>query len=103
MNIEQIEAKDIPPTVRANQENFAIYQAAKKILTLGVGRAIRVRLDGVSPQHACKKAHVYYRFRPFRLRTKHLSGYLYMWIEDREPKRFEVVAVPQTKTELRRA
>lgn len=101
MKFEEIGATEVPPKVKAFQENIAIYEAAKKLLTLGVGRAIRVKPEGVSFGHICKKAHVYFRWREYRLRTRKSGDYLYMWIERREAARFDVTGVPREKAEKR--
>jgi hypothetical protein len=101
MTWEEIKETDIPHKVKALQENIAIYEAAKKLLTLGVGRAIRVKPEGDLFKRVGKKAHVYFRQREYRLRTKQVDGYLYMWIERRDPARFGVVGVPTEKAEKR--
>jgi hypothetical protein len=97
MTFEVIEPSEIPRKLKALKENAAIYEAAKKLLSLGVGRAMRIKLEDVSSLRVRKKAHVYFRFRTYKLRTKEVDGYLYMWIEERQPKRFEVVGVPAKK------
>lgn len=103
MTFEVIEPKEIPQRVKAFQENIAIYQAARKLAMLGVGRAMRVTVDNVSLERVRKKAYVHFRHRNHKLRTKKVDGYLYMWIEERQPKRFEVTGVPASKTLAARA
>lgn len=94
MIFEVIEPSAIPHKVKALQENVEIYAAAKKLLALGVGRAMRLKIITAQVEHVRKKAHVYFRHREYRLRTKKVDGYFYMWIEARRPKRFDVVGVP---------
>lgn len=102
MKFVEINKSQIPPKVKAYQENLAIYEAARKLLRSGVGRAMKVELDNVSLKHVRQKAYVYFRRKTHKLRTKTVDGNLYMWIEDREPKRFEPVSIPVNKT-VRRA
>ena len=97
MEFEEISIKELPKEARAKKENEAIYQAAKRLVQLGSGRAMRVRLDNASVDAVRKKAHVHYRFRPQKLRTRVVKGYMYMWIEEKIPSRFDVVGVPRPK------
>lgn len=106
MTFEQIKSDDIPDKVKAAQENLAIYESVKNLVRLGIGSALRIRVDHVSRKqidHIQHKGHVYFRTRPHRLRTKTVDGYLYLWLEDKTPKRFEVVGVPSHKTLAARA
>jgi hypothetical protein len=103
MTFDVIEPSDIPDRLKALKENVAIYEAARKLLTLGVGRAMRTKVDRDSAEHIRKKAHVHFRYRAYRMRSKYVDGYFYMWIEQREPKRFDVVGVPANKTLAARA
>jgi hypothetical protein len=97
MTEEIISFNEIPFQCKAARQHVAIYHAAKKLLTLGPDRAIKLHLDGAEAHHAAKKAHVYYRHRPYRLKTRHIEGCLYMWIETREAARFDVVGIPLKK------
>jgi hypothetical protein len=101
MIAEEITSAEIPETIRALQENVAIYELAKRICHLGQGRALKVDIGKVTPSHFRKKAYVHFRHRSHRLRTKLMGGYMYMWIEERTPKRFEVASIPAPKTEKR--
>lgn len=86
---------------KAKAENEAIYQAAKRLLQFGPGRALRIRIGNASVNAVQKKAHVFYRFRPQKLRTQVVKDCLYLWIEDRMPPRFDVVGVPKPKEKAR--
>lgn len=97
MTFEQIKADAIPDKVKAAQENLAIYEAVKNLVRLGVGSALRIRVDHVSRKqvdHIQHKGHVHFRTKPHKLRTKTVDGYLYLWLEDKTPKRFEISSVP---------
>ena len=102
MTFEEVKPSQIPHKMRAFKENIAIYQAAHKLLVMGAGRALRISLEDTDVEHVRKKAHVHFRHKDHRLRTKVVDGYFYMWIEAREPKRFDVTGVPANKTELAR-
>ena len=93
-DFEVVPFEEVPSLCRTAIRHQEIRRAAQKLLSIGPGRAIRLKLNGESASHACKKAHVFYRRRPFKMRTRHVDGYLYMWIEPKEPPRFEVAAVP---------
>lgn len=94
LQFEEIEPRNIPSQIRAYQSNVAIYLAAKKLSQLGPGRALKVSLNGVPKELVQKKAHVYFRGKKFRLRTRACEGSFYMWIEERQPASFEVTAIP---------
>jgi hypothetical protein len=96
MKIEEIAVKDIPEELRAYRENIAIYGAAKKLLQLGPGRAMKVCIIGANQYHIAKKAHVYFRRKPFRLRTRTYGDFMYLWIEER-PATFQITAIPLKK------
>ena len=97
MTFQEITSEEIPTSIRALQENVAIYQAAKRLLILGPSRAMKIKLEGVSSRMVCKKAHVFFRHRPQKLRTRVKGGYIYLWLEHKDPSRFEVTAVPTAK------
>lgn len=103
MTFEVVEPGDIPQKIKCFKENLAAYEAAKKLLHVGVGRALRVKLDNITAERVRKKAHVYFRFRPFKLRTKKVDGHLYLWIEERQPKKFDVAGIPANKAMAARA
>lgn len=97
MTIEEIKTEEIPHRVKCLQENTAIYAAAKKLLHLGPGRALKIGVECVNRKSVQQKAHVFYRRSPFRLRSRNEGKFIYLWIEEREPKKFEVVGVPLKK------
>jgi hypothetical protein len=99
MTFEEVSPSQIPARMKAFQENLAIYRAARQLLVMGSGRALRIKLEDTDAEHVRKKAHVHFRHKDHRLRTKVVDGYFYMWIEAREPKRFEVTGVPANKIE----
>jgi len=103
MTFEEITPSEIPNKMKAFQENVDIYRAARQLLLMGEGKALRIKLESTNAEHVRKKAHVHFRRRTHKLRTKKVDGYLYMWLEARDPKRFEVTGVPANKTERVRA
>ena len=92
--VEEIEPCNLPSEIRAYQQNVAIYLVAKRLFQLGPGRALKVSLNGVAKELVQKKAHVFFRRKKFRLRTRACEGSFYMWIEERKPASFEVTAIP---------
>ena len=101
MEFEEISAKELPREAKSKSENEAIYQAAKRLLKFGPGRALRIRVTDANTNAVQKKVHVFYRFRPEKLRTKVVKDYMYLWIEEKLPPRFDVVGVPQPKHKAR--